>query len=364
MNILYDYQILRQDFGGISKYFYELYIHMSAMENVKVTMPVRYANNYYFRDLLSYKKDLKLNSNVLKSIINSATTVNTMYKYKKDGNFFDIIHPTYYNPMYLNFVPNFNSKLVLDVHDMIPEQFTPENTRIIRHKRKMFNKANGIIAVSYNTKKDLLKWYPDLENKKIQVIYRGSNIVEHYKKLNIPMKYILFVGKRQGYKNFIVLLRVYSELIKTYSDLYLICVGGGNFSQYEQYQMKNLDVDGRVLQIQATDEELNYLYKNACCFIFPSLYEGFGLPILEAFSCDCPVVLSRCSCFPEIGRDAALYFDGTNEKELFHIITLLLDNDEQRQFLIRKGRERRKDFTWPKAVKQTLDFYNELIENT
>lgn len=359
MRILYDYQILAQEFGGISRYFFELYKYFDEREDVDVVLPVRYANNHYFKNTIEYKPRREYGN----GLINNMATINTLIQEKRAGRMFDIIHPTYYHPPYLNFFPWMvrGTKLVITAHDMIHEQFRPEETKVINNKKTMFQKADGIIAVSQHTKKDLLKWYPFLNDNKIVVIYHGNSMRDNYKRIEVPEKYLLFVGVRSDYKNFDVLLQAYSELIKCYSDLYLVCAGGGNFNDLERQKIKKLHIEERVLQKSVTDAELSFLYRKAQCFVYPSLYEGFGIPILEAFSCGCPVILSRCSCFPEIGGDAVLYFKGTDEKELYASVSSILENMDQRELLIKKGFLRLQEFNWNNATEQTYKFYRELV---
>lgn len=176
-----------------------------------------------------------------------------------------------------------------------------------------------------------------------------------------PLKYILMVGNRDRYKNGNVVLKALKKVKEVIGDLQLVCVGGGSFSDVEIGLMEELGVRESVMQISLTDDELYYAYQYAECFVFPSLYEGFGIPILEAFYCKCPVILSNASCFPEIAQDGALYFEPDNEEELAEKICLLLQKPSLADKLIEKGNERLKMFSWENTVAETYEFYKEII---
>lgn len=357
MNILYDYQILGQLYGGISRYFFELIAEIEHYENVKVDLPVVFANNYYFKKILNYKPYMKFGNRP----INNLAMIKAIISARLKRAPYDIIHPTYYAPDYIAIKGK--AKIVVTVHDMIAEIFYSSSRKEIENKRKCLEKADGIIAVSEYTKNDMLRIYPHLRNKKIRVIHHGSDSRHTEKKVNVPSQYILYVGNRFQYKNFGVLLKALAELQSFYADLYLICAGGSGFTEDEINHMKNLHIQSYVMQISATDEELMYLYSHARIFIFPSLYEGFGIPILEAFQNKCPVILSNCTCFPEVAGEAALYFEPNNIEDLLNKINRLLSDKEYREKMIEKGTQRLAGFQWSDTAKQTYEFYQEILQD-
>lgn len=365
IKILYDSQVLCfQRYGGISRYFYELYVFFRE-NNCKYTyanLPVKYSYNYYFATYVKPVEDYVRHQRLL---ANRLKLVTDIYINFLKGEPYDIIHPTYYYPDYLKYIPLFikkRSKLIITVHDLICEMFYPESEDL-QKRAEIMQKADGIITVSKKTKEDLLRIYPSISEEKVRVIYHGNSMIRPKSKNDkkFPLKYILMVGNRDRYKNGNVVLKALKKVKEVIGDLQLVCVGGGSFSDVEIGLMEELGVRESVMQISLTDDELYYAYQYAECFVFPSLYEGFGIPILEAFYCKCPVILSNASCFPEIAQDGALYFEPDNEEELAEKICLLLQKPSLADKLIEKGNERLKMFSWENTVAETYEFYKEII---
>lgn len=367
MRVLYDHQIFIQNYGGISRYFFELMRHFKSDPDIDFKLSLKFSNNHYLSNLnyLNYSKFLEGISFKGKArLINFINRINTIYNLKKEK--FDIFHPTYYNPYFLKHIGD--KPFVLTVYDMIHEKFSdyfPEKDKTSNYKKILCQKASKIIAISENTKKDLISLFR-IPEYKIKVIYLASSIQDINPtkniKLSLPEKYILFVGNRSGYKNWEFFIRSSHTVLKDYKDISLICAGGGKFNKNEMKLLKDLDVTDKVLHIPiSSDEMLSYLYKNAYCFVFPSLYEGFGIPVLESFSCNCPVVCSNTSSFPEIAKDAALYFNPKSEKSIQNAIDIILNDKKLRTGLINAGKERVKEFSWEKCTYETKIVYNEII---
>lgn len=152
-------------------------------------------------------------------------------------------------------------------------------------------------------------------------------------------------------------------MLKEHNDLFLIASGGGGFTkqEYKYFEFKRLEK--RILFRGAVDDTLATLYSNALAFIFPSLYEGFGIPALEAMKCDCPVIMSNTSSLPEVGGDAAIYFDPTDLEDIRTKITNVIFNMELRNELIAKGIIQRNKFSFTITAKQTLDVYKRIINS-
>jgi glycosyltransferase involved in cell wall biosynthesis len=385
MKILYDHQIFyRQNYGGVSRYFCELMNQFSTDPDIRFILPLRYVQNdnlTQFPQLNKYWSGRynKLYSNYFVSSLQKKIRFNalnfglnflinnqgeaTRLLQKQD---FDIFHPTYYEPYFLKYLRK--KPFVLTVHDMIHELF-PDNfssrDRTIEWKKKLIENAGAIIAVSENTKQDIIK-FTSVDPDYIHVIYHGSPF-EH---ISIPSRidprffeksYLLFVGNRSGYKNFVFFIESIAGILYNHEDLHVVCAGSLPFTNEEKHFLTNLNLLNQVHHIKINDTILKNLYENARAFIFPSLYEGFGLPVLEAFSCGCPVLLSNSSSLPEVGGEGAIYFDPYDSASLTDALENLISDDYLRKQLALKGCERLKLFSWQKTANETKSVYENLI---
>lgn len=370
MNILLDPQIFNQQtYGGISRYYTEVFSILSKKDNVKVFLPIYFSDNAYLRNTDLLVKDKKLD--VLVSILNFFKISNKSFRRKKTEKLlqkyfseddYDVFIPTYYNPYFLDRI---NDKpFVLTVYDMIheimPQYFENDLYQVAENKKKLIEKATNIIAVSHNTKKDILRFFPNINPDKIKVIYHGSSIkIDPGTKVDLPKDYVLYVGARAHYKNFEFLLKAIAPILKNNPELKLVAAGGGEFDVEEVQYIKNIDLETQVVQRNFKENELGHFYKNAKVFIFPSLYEGFGIPVLESMACGCPIILSKCGSLPEVAGNAGLFFD--NEEDLCEKIKLLLSDEKLRKTYSEKGLAHVKKFDWKVAAEQCLKVYSETI---
>jgi len=367
MKVLYDHQIFTsQVYGGISRYFFELLKHFKDDGEVECELYIRYSNNHYLKELnhLPYKTFFENYSfrgkDRLLNILNKKVSKKAIY----EGNY-DIFHPTYYDPYFLDFL---NSKpFVLTIYDMIheiyPEMFSSKD-ETSKRKKLLAQKATRIIAISENTKKDIIKFL-GIDEGKIEVIYL-SNSFNIYKgdetiNMKIPEKYILFVGSRIGYKNFELFIEAISPLLNNDIELNVVCAGGGKFNDMEIEKLKSLKIESKVFYYSGSDTVLAYLYNKAVAFVFPSLYEGFGIPILESFACECPVICSKTSSLPEVAGDAAVYFEPESELSILDCVQKVIYNNSLRSQLVYKGSQRVKEFSWEKTTKKTKKIYEDIL---
>jgi glycosyltransferase involved in cell wall biosynthesis len=289
-------------------------------------------------------------------IINYVNKADSIRKIKK-GNY-DVLHPTYYDPYVLQ---DKTKPLVITVYDMIHELF-PEyfqhDKKTIYNKEIIISKADRIIAISENTKNDILKYYPKIDEYKIDTIYLGTS----YKALNNQKKenYVLFTGQRFGYKNFEAFLTAIAPLLLKY-DMNLICTGK-SFESSERMIIDDLHIIERTICKFVPDAELLGLYSKAVAFVFPSLYEGFGIPVLEAFVSGCPAILANTSALPEIGGNAALYFDPYSIKDMRSTIEKVISSPSLQGELIDRGREQIKKYSWKICAEKTSKIYK-TVEN-
>ena len=235
-------------------------------------------------------------------------------------------------------------------------------------------KSKKIITISKSSKNDIIGYYK-LDNDKVVVVYpgikeKGINLqaksMDNSKKLrakyNIRGKYILFVGTLQPRKNIVRLIEAFGKILSEFSnskekELELIIVGKkGWFYQdiLNAPQKNNIEKNVKFLDF-VENEELPALYKEAVCFVLPSLYEGFGLPVLEAMQFGCPVLASNISSLPEAGADAAVYFDPYNVNDIADKLKKVIENEELRKEMREKGFRQIKKFSWEKAATETLD---------
>ena len=169
------------------------------------------------------------------------------------------------------------------------------------------------------------------------------------------------MGGRPAYKNFDRFIESVSGILRDHEELHVVCAGWLPFSPQEKKVFEKLNISHNVHQVKINDRILKNLYRNALAFVFPSLYEGFGLPVLEAFSCGCPALVSNSSSLPEIGGDGAGLFDPDDRESIRSAVERVLFNEKYRDDLIRKGSERLKFFSWKKTALSTKKVYNTLI---
>ncbi|KAF2517789.1 glycosyltransferase family 4 protein [Flavobacterium foetidum] len=372
MKIILDSQAFdMQQYGGISRYYTEIFSVLSQRKDVEIAIPLVYTRNVYFNESVLTKN--KKSINVLGLYLLEKVGVSIRKKIKKRNwaqikkklskQDFDIFVPTYYDSYFLK---DLNHKpFVLTVYDMIHEllpQYFSDAPEVAEKKLFLIEKATRIIAVSENTKKDILKFYPHLEESKIDVVYHGSSIkINNDAVIDLPENYILYVGSRANYKNFDFLVQAIKEILKDNPELYLVCAGGKEFSKNEIEFVKSLNLEKQIIQKDFDEKALGSFYKNAKCFVFPSLYEGFGIPVLESMACGCPVVLGNHSSFPEVAGEAGIYFDINDNRDLTAKINNIIQNPAVRDDYAAKGLQRVRQFNWEQAAEECLNVYKKAL---
>lgn len=364
MKILFDSQIFSvQKFGGISNYFAN--IITNSQKNTSVQLPYMYTNNVYlkeiginYQDLLSYVQFK--GKNRIKALVNKIFNIKSI---KFDE--YDIFHPTYYDDYFTSYLSR-DKPFVITVYDMIHElfpQYFDQNSMEYRTKKVLCQKANKIIAISEHTKQDIIRLF-GIPESKIKVIHLSTD----FKLINqpsmhiqwLPEQYLLFVGTRFGYKNFDWMLTSIAPILKQ-TNVKIVVIGN-ELNDHEQKLVMLLDLEHLiVVNNVSSSHQLQEIYNRAELFIFPSLYEGFGIPTLEAFASKVPVLLTNSSCFPEIAQDAALYFEPNDISDFQAKVKLVLNSPSKRQDLIERGVRRLHNFSWQNTADETYKLYTELI---
>jgi len=371
MKVLYDHQIFQmENIGGISRYFAELLKYNPMLE-----LSLKYSNNIYlqkkhFRDNNMLPKNYTFNTlfrnfnfkgkrHLVKyytKLLNKSNLSMSIGNLKKSD--YDIFHPTYYDPYFLPYLKG--KPFVLTVHDMIHELFPSyfaKDKFTIAYKRKLVCSADKINVNSEQTKKDLIRVYPDV-CEKITVVYHAFSFPIALTERVIG-NYVLFTGSRIGYKNFINFVCAIAPLLLKY-ELRLVCTGQP-FSTNELALLQDLNIIDKAVSVLASEDELIKLYARANVFVFPSLYEGFGIPVLEAFATGCPAILANAGSLPEIGANAAVYFDPYSIDDMRSQIDNVLGSPSLQSEMIRKGKERARYFSWEKCAKETIGVYKSIL---
>lgn len=247
---------------------------------------------------------------------------------------------------------------IVTIHDLAAEK---KKISGIRRLLKLIlqglaiRKADGIICVSEFTKQSLLDYYKFLNENNIKVIHHGCS--EEFKRIGSPSeKIILYIGGRGVYKNFSICLQTLSTL----PDYSLYMIGGGSLSKKEKQVLDSILKDRYKHFIEVSTEELNKLYNIAHCLLYPSKYEGFGMPVVEAMSAGCPIITTRIPAIEEISGGANILIEDYNNPKLFKEAILLLEDQNKRELYISKGLKRAKYFNWTLSSKETLDFYQNI----
>lgn len=361
MKIAFDEQIFaQQEYGGISRYIVRLAEHLSKEFSVKVLAPAHI--NAYLSDLPSsivfgQRVPQRRGFGRVAGIINRALKPVLLKAYAPD-----IVHETYYskwNP------PASRARRVLTVYDMIHEKFPADFSAgddTARRKKIAVDRADHICCISQSTRQDLIALYPSAEAKSTVTLLGFDPIVvaPDCKPLIKKRPYLLFVGQRAAYKNFTGLLEAYAASQALRSDFDLVAVGGGSFQAAEIEAIHRHGLDGSVRQVVADDQALRRWYRGASVFIYPSLYEGFGIPPLEAMAAGTPVVAINVSSVPEICGDAAAYAEAGDVDALRNAIETVVFSDETSAALRRAGSLRLERFSWQKCAQQTAAVYRGL----
>jgi glycosyltransferase involved in cell wall biosynthesis len=363
LRVCYDYQVFSwQRVGGISRYFTELAARIQALPSAQACVVAPLHINSY---LATRRREIPtaglylgrapraplLAGRACKALARALTALKRP----------DIVHETYYEAAA---TAGPAAKVVLTAYDMVDELFPelfPLNARVRGLRERAFQRADHVICISESTRRDLLRLYP-VEPAKVSVAHLASSLERGSgEPTSLGDPYFLYVGQRDSYKNFMGLLNAFAQSGLAQSHQ-LLCFGGGGFKPYELEQAERLGLPlGRLRYLAGGDSLLARCYAGAEAFVYPSLYEGFGIPLLEAMACGCPILCGSAGSLAEVAGEAALYRDVADPASLAEGLLALARSAELRQALVAKGHARAKAFSWDKCAEQTMGIYQKLL---
>lgn len=367
MKIVFDHQTFTmQPYGGISRYFVRLAQSLITLgEQVEVTAPIH--RNRYLRDLPK--------SNVYGLMLNRfppktgslAMLANHYLSQHKLRNFSpDILHETYYSAAP---VITRDCGRVITVYDMIHEKYPSYFTLrdpAMKYKRLAVDRADHVICISHSTKNDLCEIF-EVPSDKVSVVHLGFEKFVCQRTKTDPQAegfrpFLLYVGSRGGYKNFQKMLKAVASRSALKRTFDVVAFGGGSLNKAEINLIAQLGFEpNTVRQVDGGDEVLGQLYTHARAFVYPSLYEGFGLPPLEAMAHDCPVISSNSSSMPEVIGEAGMYFEPLDIEAQAQAIEDVVFDEKKISQLITAGRKRLGYFSWNRCARETQDIYQKLL---
>ena len=364
MKIVFDSQIFQfQTYGGVSRYFVELARQIPLLfgDSIQLKILAPFYVNHYLREHKNQLSIFGTHVDRMRGIRHINEVLCTLVSPVFSS---DIIHETYYSQKPFK---GKSTRRVLTVYDMMHERFPDyfSDAAIVQGwKQAAINRADHIISISHHTKSDLVNLL-NVDPDRVTVVHMGLPDKQTASGVQSApaTPFLLYVGQRKGYKNFEGFLRAYAASEKLRKNVALIAFGGGAFSSQEKELMRSLRLSPEmVIQKSGADRELYQLYGQALAFVCPSLYEGFGMPLLEAMAFSCPVVCSNTSSIPEVAGQAAVFFQPDDPESVKEVLELVCEDSGLRQTLISKGLERTTHFSWRKCAEETVAVYQNLLQ--
>jgi glycosyltransferase involved in cell wall biosynthesis len=362
LHVLFDQQIMSQRYGGVSRYVLSLMRALNAGSEVKASLAALAHFNAYIGpgDVLhplSFRMEWPQRATRFR-----ARWTEPLFRLACVSSRPDVVHETGY--MRQAEGRSKRAAVVTTLHDMVLERFPhlfEQADYQIRERRQALKRAHAIICISWNTRADLLEIYPEFE-RKVHVVWHGVDTTTRCATSPVDHErpYLLFVGTRGGYKNFgrLVLAMATSRTLSEGFDL--VCFGGEPIQPEETAAIARAGLrHNQVLHLKGSDADLASAYRHARAFVFPSLYEGFGMPLTEAMTQGCPIVCSRASAFPEVAADSAKYFDPQDVDSIRLALEAVALDDELNRDLGRRALARSAQFSWQRCAAETATVYQQ-----
>jgi glycosyltransferase involved in cell wall biosynthesis len=367
--VAYDHQAFTlQAYGGVSRYFCELAERVGALPSfeTRVIAPVHFNRHLAQGNAPRSGSHIDLRwprSARLYRLANRLASVPMTRAFAPD-----VLHRTYYDPTH---VPP-RAALVVTVFDMIHELFAdlfPAGDPTTGRKRAAVARADLVLCISQSTANDLMRLF-DVPAQKIRVTYLGvgdslaSAATPVRQRASKQRPYLLYVGHRHGYKNFAGALRAYAQSAKLRNEFDWVLFGGHpiGIDEKELFDVLELRPDA-VRRMTGNDDELARIYADAHAFVYPSKYEGFGIPPLEAMAHRCPVACANVSSMPEVVGDAAQHFDPDDIDSMQSAMEIVCYDQARRDQLVARGLERIALFSWQRCAAETAAAYEAALHS-
>ncbi len=350
-----------QKMGGISVYWLK-HLERILQDNNQYCSIIEFDN----ADKNFFRKQLDIDQNLISEKNSILLCLKRFFDVKSKNKQKYIFHSSYYR-----ITKGENAINVTTVHDFTYEYYLKgiaQKVHIWQKKRSIL-KSDGIVCISENTKKDLLHFVPQVDISKIRVIYNGVdekfkpvNLNDHFNKNHLfdDYYYAIYVGDHKThYKNFEMAIKACQI-----QNIKLLIVGGGPLSKKEIIELNSrLGSDNFKSIIDVSVEDLNQYYNRAYCLLYPSFYEGFGIPVVEAQKAGCPVIATYSSSIPEVIADIFFAIENPTPEKIAEKMKYLKLNSQERKSVIKSGIEKSSFFNWEKTYQETMEFYTYLYNN-
>lgn len=369
MRIVYDHQIFStQRYGGITRYFTQLATRLAKRGDCDVAIVALAHVNAYLADIPrglvcgvrvpavahTGRARLRVNDAISRAYLRWAVP--------------DVVHHTYYPTDHQLAPPHVAT--VLTVYDMIHERCATlfqDSVDMAARKARAVQRASHVICISEATRRDLLESIP-VDPSRVSVVHLATDFHTSASQLSkygggeVSAPYLLFVGERRGYKNFSRLTQALRLLPQPLRALRLVLFGGGAIRPSEWGELSGAGLgEMAVTHLEGDDALLRSLYANAVALVYPSLYEGFGIPVLEAMACGCPVICGKTSSLPEVAGSAAEFCDPTEPASIAAAIAMVADSPGRAAELRDLGRARALLFSWERCAAETYAVYQSIL---